>query len=179
MYRPQVPEYQVFHCVNAPSQQRGGRTLFVNTQLVLQSANKDQTELWEKITGTYIRKMDFYDSKTVSPLIVKHPYKEYYVIRYNEPHHDSKGKLINPVDIEFSNADDGMPENFYEQLQHMLYSPEHLYAHQWQDGDVVIADNHTLLHGREEFEDCSPRHIRRVQIESSPPYINPALKAYQ
>jgi len=38
MYRPQVPEYQIFHCVKAPLNTQGGRTVFTNTTLALKHA---------------------------------------------------------------------------------------------------------------------------------------------
>jgi len=85
MYRPQVPEYQIFHCVKAPLSGQGGRTTFSNTILALKHASSELKEIWDKVTGIYKRKMEFYNSKTVSPIIAKHPHRDFSVIRYNEP----------------------------------------------------------------------------------------------
>jgi alpha-ketoglutarate-dependent taurine dioxygenase len=38
------------------------------------------------------------------------------------------------------------------------------YRHQWLEGDVVIADNHVLLHGRRAFDKNAARRIRRINI---------------
>ncbi|WP_175460979.1 TauD/TfdA family dioxygenase, partial [Vibrio parahaemolyticus] len=46
----------------------------------------------------------------------------------------------------------------------------------WQQGDVVIADNFSLLHGREGFTARSARHLQRVHIQSNPVCANLALK---
>lgn len=177
MYRLQVPEYQIFHCVKAPLKQKGGRTTFSNTSLVLQNATKEMKDRWGTVKGIYKRKMEFYNSKTVSPIIVKHPFRDYPVIRYNEVHQAKNGKFVNPPDHKFEGMED--PENFHESLIQSLYSPNNYYAHEWQNGDVVIADNFTLLHGREAFESKSPRHIQRVHVLSNPPLDNIYLEEYK
>jgi L-tyrosine isonitrile desaturase/decarboxylase len=60
-------------------------------------------------------------------------------------------------------------------LREVLYDPRHLLAVSWQTGDVVVADNYSLLHGREPFISGTPRHLRRVHVLGSPPFHNPAL----
>ncbi|WP_137939077.1 TauD/TfdA family dioxygenase [Chitinivorax sp. B] len=178
MYRPQVPEYQIFQCVEAPLPGCGGRTTFSSTMLALKNAPAEHVALWKKVTGHYQRKMEFYDSRTNSPIITKHPYKDHSVIRYNEPHFKEKGDLINPVNMTFSGIPEAEVLAFHETLRQALYDPRNFYAHEWQTGDIVITDNFSLLHGREAFVSHSPRHIRRVQVLSNPPYDNPSLESY-
>jgi alpha-ketoglutarate-dependent taurine dioxygenase len=179
MYRPHVPEYQIFQCVKAPMPGQGGRTLFVNTSKLLADLPEKTRRKWQKISGHYQRRMSFYDSKTSSPLLTKHPYLERSVIRYNEPHDLRKGGLINPVQASFSGLAAQQLQDCITELNERLYDPAYCYAHDWLDGDIVIADNFSLLHGREAFVDASARHIRRVQIEASPLYKNPGLEFYQ
>ncbi|HAT8178321.1 TPA: TauD/TfdA family dioxygenase [Legionella pneumophila] len=179
MYRPHVPEYQIFHCVKAPLPGQGGRTTFSNTIIALEFASSDVKELWGKVTGTYQRKMEFYNSKTVSPIITKHPQKDFSVIRYNEPPSADKGHFVNPPDIEFTGIHYEELDFFHRSLEKALYSPDNFYAHEWQSGDIVIADNFSLLHGREGFVSKSPRHIQRVHVLSNPPFDNPGLESYE
>ncbi|CAE79341.1 TauD/TfdA family dioxygenase [Bdellovibrio bacteriovorus] len=179
MYRPQVPEYQIFHCVKAPLSGHGGRTTFSNTVLALKNASPELKAFWGKVTGIYQREMEFYKSKTVSPIITKHPKRDFSVIRYNEPPSADKGHFVNPPDLEFAGVPVGELEAFHQGLKSALYAPENFYAHEWQDGDVVITDNFTLLHGREAFTSKSPRHLQRVQVQSSPPFDNPGLESYK
>lgn len=179
MYRPQVPEYQIFHCVSAPLAGQGGRTTFSNTILALKHASPELKDLWNKVTGIYQRKMEFYNSKTVSPIITRHPHKSYSVIRYNEPPLKEKGAFLNPPDLEFVGLSHQEQEIFHHSLKKALYAPTSFYAHEWQTGDVVIADNFSLLHGREEFVSKAPRHIRRVHVLSESPFDNPGLESYQ
>ncbi|MBX9724368.1 MAG: TauD/TfdA family dioxygenase [Candidatus Obscuribacterales bacterium] len=179
MYRPQVPEYQIFHCVKAPLPGQGGATTFSNTVLALETAPSEDKELWSKVTGSYQRKMEFYNSKTLSPVITKHPQRDFAVIRYNEPPAKDKGHFVNPPILEFTGTDDKELDSFHRSLEKALYSPDNFYAHEWQNGDIVIADNFSLLHGREGFVSKSPRHIQRVHVLSNPPFDNPGLESYQ
>ncbi len=179
MYRRQIPEFQIFHCVEAPLSGQGGRTTFSNTILALKYAPSESKKLWSKVTGIYQRKMEFYNSKTVSPIINKHPYKDFSVIRYNEPPSEEKGRFVNPPVLEFTGVSLEELESFHFSLKQALYAPRNFYAHEWQAGDVVIADNFSLLHGREEFIAKSPRHLQRVHVLSDPPFDNPGLKSYQ
>jgi alpha-ketoglutarate-dependent taurine dioxygenase len=179
MYRPQVPEFQLFHCVRAPRAGQGGRTTFSNTVLALQETPAHVRELWQKVTGHYQRKMEFYDSKTVSPIVEAHPLRKFPVIRYNEPPSNGYTAFVNPPNLEFTGVSgDGLLE-FHRSLRQALYSPSCFYAHEWQEGDLVVADNFSLLHGREAFETKAPRHLRRVHVLSNPPLNNPRLVSYQ
>lgn len=179
MYRQQIPEYQIFRCVQAPLSGQGGRTTFSNTILALKHASSELKAVWSKVTGIYKRKMEFYDSKTVSPIITEHPREGFSVIRYNEPPSEDKGHFINPPDLEFTGLNKTELEMFRRNLKASLYAPTNFYAHEWQTGDVVIADNFSLLHGREEFESKAPRHIQRVHVLSDPPLNNPGLESYK
>ncbi|KTD20027.1 TauD/TfdA dioxygenase family protein [Legionella israelensis] len=179
MYRPQVPEYQIFHCAKAPLPGQGGRTTFSNTILALKYASDEIKELWSKVTGIYQRKMEFYNSKTVSPVITKHPYKDFSVIRYNEPPSQDKRHFVNPPNLEFAGLSHETLDYFHQSMKKALYSPHNFYAHEWQTGDIVIADNFSLLHGREEYVSKSSRHIQRVHVLSNPPYDNPGLEYYE
>jgi len=179
MYRPQVPEYQIFHCVKAPLVEEGGRTTFSNTILALEHLPDDLKELWSKVIGIYQRKMEFYNSKVTSAVITKHPLRDFSVIRYNEPHSEDRGNLINIPHHKFTGIESEELGLFHKTLNEELYHSRNFYAHEWQDGDVVIADNFSLLHGREKFDSASSRHIRRVQVLSDPPYDNPDLESYK
>lgn len=176
MYRPQIPEFQIFHCVEAPLSGLGGRTNFSNTILALKHASSQSKKLWNKVTGIYQRTMEFYNSKTVSLIINKHPHRDFSVIRYNEPPSADKGRFVNPPKLEFTGVSLEELDGFHHSLRQALYAPGNFYSHEWRKGDVVIADNFSLLHGREKFVSKSPRHIQRVHVLSNPPFDNPGLE---
>jgi L-tyrosine isonitrile desaturase/decarboxylase len=177
MYRPQVPELQIFHCASAPGAQDGGRTTFSNTSLLLKRAPQELIDEWSNVIGHYHRKMEFYDSKTIAPIVTEHPYRPFSVIRYCEPPHRGDDTFLNHPELEFKGARD--LDAFHDQLTHGLYDSRNFYAHQWQTGDVVISDNYTLLHGREAFTSGAPRYLRRVHILGRPALDNPHLVSHQ
>lgn len=179
MYRPQVPEMQIFHCVKAPPPELGGKTTFSNTILALKHTPTETKNLWRQVTGLYQRKMAFYHSRVRSPIITRHPYRDFEVIRYNEfPSEDDKD-FINPPQMEFTGLDSNLLNSVHTLLTNTLYHPKNFYAHEWQAGDVLIADNFSLLHGREAFISQSPRHLQRVHVLSNPPLDNPGLEFHQ
>lgn len=175
MFRKQVPETQVFHCVSAPGISNGGGTTFVNTKLILEKVSDDILDLWSKVTITYTRKMEFYDSQTIAPIITNHPEKGYPVIRYCEPPVSDDESFINHHGFDVEGISKQEVDSFVQGLKEVLYSPEFLYTHQWRTDDVVFSDNHTMLHGREPFTKGAPRHLRRVQLLGETPLDNPHL----
>lgn len=175
MYRDQVPEFQVFHCVRAPGEQDGGQTTFSNTTRVIERADLATVAQWSKVGGRYRRKMEYYDSVTVSPVVTTHPSHGAPVIRYSEPTDPNDTDFVNHPDMEFFGLPDPDLAEVHRTLRAALYDPEHLYAHAWQTGDLVIADNYTLLHGRNAFTSKAPRHLQRVHVLGNPPLDNPAL----
>ena len=178
MYRPQVPELQIFHCVSSPGVGNGGRTTFSNTALVLERASQKERDLWMRATGIYQRKMEFYDSRTTAPVITEHPVRGYPVIRYCEPPKRGDASFVNHPDYEFQGVAAGEGDELEQSLHQALYSPDNFYAHEWQEGDVVISDNYTLLHGREAFTSGAPRHLRRVHVLGTPALDNPHLVSH-
>lgn len=175
MYREQVPEIQVFQCVRAPGRSDGGETTFSDTTAVIENTDRETVGLWSRATGRYHRKMSFYDSVTTSPVVTAHPVHGAPVIRYQEPTAADDDAFVNHPDLEFSGLPDDELATMHRTLRAALYDPAHLYAHSWQTGDLVFADNHTLLHGRNAFVPGAPRHLRRVQVLGDPPLDNPGL----
>lgn len=175
MYRKQVPETQIFHCVNSPGVGNRGGTTFVNTKMILEKTPENIQKFWKKVTCVYSRKMEFYDSKTIAPIITKHPERNYSVIRYCEPPINNDESFVNHPGFEVEGISKEEVEVFIKNLNKTLYAPENLYTHQWKTGDIVFSDNHTLLHGREAFTMGAPRHIRRVQVLGKNPLKNPHL----
>ncbi|MBV9844010.1 MAG: TauD/TfdA family dioxygenase [Kutzneria sp.] len=175
MYREQIPEFQIFHCVSAPGEGNGGETVFSNTTGVLARCDPDTVTLWSKVTGIYRRKMEFYDSVTTSPIVTVHPVHGAQVIRYNEPVAAEDRDFVNHPDLEFIGVSAEELTRVHSRLKAALYDPADCYAHSWQTGDIVITDNYTLLHGRNPFTSKAPRHLRRVHVLGDPPMDNPGL----
>jgi alpha-ketoglutarate-dependent taurine dioxygenase len=155
-----VPHYIFFHCDVAPEAAHGGETLFCDTSLLLAKAPRARQEQWERITITYTtEKIVHYGGKFSSPIICSHPVNGETTLRFAEPVTD-----LNPVQLEI----DGIPETehaeFLADIHARLHDEAECYAHEWRAGDIVIADNYMLLHGRNAFLAYAERSIRRVNI---------------
>ncbi|MCB0417814.1 MAG: TauD/TfdA family dioxygenase, partial [Bdellovibrionales bacterium] len=107
MYRPEVPEIQIFHCVSAPGENAGGRTTFSNTAIAYARASETDRARWAGVRGVYERKMEFYHSKSVAPIVTKHPTRGYTVMRYCEPPKEGDSAFINHPLFSF----EGIPES--------------------------------------------------------------------
>jgi len=155
-----APHYIVFHCDVAPQPGTGGETLFCDTTRVLSEALAEQQQVWDRIKITYTtEKVVHYGGTFSSPMIATHPINGERILRYAEPVED-----LNPVRLAIHGLPDEVQSDFIKEMNERLNDKCCCYAHQWIDGDVVIADNYTLLHGRRAFETSAVRHIRRVNV---------------
>lgn len=156
-FLPRSPHYIFFHCDAAPDAQAGGETLFCDTVRLLAYA---PVELWEQVEITYTtEKIVHYGGTFSSPLLASHPTLGFQVLRYAEPVED-----LNPVQLNIEGISEEQQPTFIEDMHRRLNDESCCYAYRWESGDVVIADNHALLHGRRAFANETPRHIRRVNI---------------
>ncbi|MGH3655456.1 MAG: TauD/TfdA dioxygenase family protein [Micromonosporaceae bacterium] len=173
MFVDKIPEFQIFQCVIPPT---GGRTIFADTTLIVANAPAETRELWEGLELRYgIRKLAHYGGDVVSPLVVPHPGHGTPTMRFHEPVTGDE-HYINPPDVRF--PDHLGAERIAEisdDLRAALYDDRHMYAHEWQQGDIVVSDNYTNLHGREAYTSRCGRHLRRVHVLGDPPLANPAL----
>lgn len=155
-----VPHYIFFQCELAPPQGSGGETLFCDTIRLLKLAPSWRREVWEQTVITYTtEKIVHYGGAFTSPVISRHPVSGENVLRYAEPVTD-----LNPVQLEIHGLAPDAEKDFLEDLHRRLNDERACYQHQWQNGDIVIADNYALLHGRHAFDEKAERHIRRVNI---------------
>lgn len=176
MFVDRIPEFQIFQCIKALDEGQGGRTIFCDTTQVLDDADAPTQKLWESLTLTYrVTKESHYGGTAVSPLVVEHPARGFPTIRYLEPVSENIG-YVNRPRVTFHDVPQQRVAEIEQALRDALYEPRHCYAHEWQTGDVVVADNYTLLHGREPYASRCGRHLRRVHVLGDPPLMNPALQ---
>lgn len=176
MFVERVPEFQIFQCVSALDDEQGGRTLFCDTTRVLASTSPATRALWEGLTLTYrVAKESHYGGAATSPLVVEHPHFGFPTLRYLEPAPDSINYLNRPR-VEFHDVPAECVTEIEQTLRNALHDPHYCYPHSWVTGDVVVADNYTLLHGRESYVSKCGRHLRRIHVLGDPPLMNPALR---
>lgn len=156
-----VPHIIFFHCESAPPTNSGGETLFCHAEKLLTKLTPEERDEWRDISITYrTEKIVHYGGEFTAKLIDRHPNSNAEVLRYAEPVKD-----LNPVSLTIGESE--LPAAMLERLGLLLYHPDLCYAHRWKQGDIVLADNHSLLHGRRAMTDGQARHLRRVNIMDS------------
>ena len=176
MYKPTIPEFQLFNCLHAPAEDEGGRTTFLDTEALLAHTPREVIERWRDVSVTYrIRQVVHYGGQVCSSLLVEHPRTGKPVLRYNEPAQEGE-RFLNRHALQYHGIEPDQVLAFEQDLQARLHDPRFYYGHAWQQNDVVIADNFSLLHGREAFTARSARHLQRVHIHADPICHNTALQ---
>ena len=159
-FLPRSPHYIFFHCDVAADRQSGGETLFCDTVRLLGHAPDELRKLWDEVVITYTtEKIVHYGGTFSSPMAGLHPTLGIRVVRYAEPVND-----LNPVQLSISGISKEDQPAFIADMHSRLNDESCCHAYQWESGDIVIADNFALLHGRRAFSRQTERHIRRVNI---------------
>ncbi|WP_250623380.1 TauD/TfdA family dioxygenase [Pinirhizobacter soli] len=172
MYMPTIPEFQVFHCADAGPLNTGGETVFVDTVGLLEHAGASVRDTWRAIeTTSCIRAVSHYGGSVRSALVVEHPVHHVPTLRYSPPV-DAIPGFRNPNTVIYEGLDQASMDESIALLHRCLAHPAHRYEHAWRTGDVLIADNLALLHGRNAFVHGSKRHLQRVHIHADPVLIN-------
>ena len=152
-----TPHYIFLYCKTAPDEGAGGETVFCDAGLLLQRLTKTQRDLWNSISITYTPDKSVHGFHR--NLIGKHPVSGKPVLRYAEPIEE-----LNPLRLTVH----GLPEQdtaaFLAEMRSLLYDSGHWYLHSWRTGDVLIADNYSLLHARRSFTGGTPRHLSKINI---------------
>ena len=154
-----VPSYLVFNCIQAAPASGGGETLFCDTQKIWNESNEQERSQWRQITLHYsTEKKAHYGGHIEGPMVQAHPKTGQTILRFAEPVHTG----LNPVSLGVLGVSE--QAQFLNSMRERIYADENCYAHTWQENDILIADNHRLIHGRRAFHSGEPRHLRRIQI---------------
>lgn len=156
------PRFFLFQCLDA-TPGAGGETVFCDTTAVYRDADDELRSRWADISITYsTEKLAHYGGQVTEKLVSRHPSTGVPVLRFAEPLDPAVYK--NPV---FAAAD-GIPEDeaddFLATMSELVHRPEYCYAHDWRTHDIVIADNFSLIHGRNAFTGPTSRHLQRVEV---------------
>jgi alpha-ketoglutarate-dependent taurine dioxygenase len=156
------PRYFFFQCLDA-TPDVGGETVFSDTTAVYRDAGPELWNKWRQISITYTtEKVTHYGGEVTEQLVSQHPATAVPVLRFAEPLDPAVYK--NPVFVTVDGVENGTAEDFLTSLAERVHRPEYCYAHNWQAGDILIADNYSLIHGRNAFTGPTARHLQRVEV---------------
>ena len=155
-----VPRIIFFHCRFAPAEEAGGETVFCDTTRLIERASPEDIRTWERIGITYTtEKVVHYGGSFTAPMLQEHPVSGERILRFAEPVED-----LNPVRLDIEGIDEAKQAGFLVRMHDLLRDPSVCYVHAWRQDDIVLADNHALLHGRRPFREDATRHLRRVNV---------------
>lgn len=160
-----APRLLFFHCL-ASAEEAGGETVFVDTTRVLDRTSADTRELYGQLSFTYeTDHVAHYGGKFTAPLVDVHPRTHHAVLRFAEPVVD-----VNPVRVRAEGLDPIASANQIAALRKALAADDATLCHAWKAGDLLVADNHALLHGRRALEGApdGTRHLRRINVLDEP-----------
>lgn len=155
-----VPRFLVFNCIEAPPADAGGETLFADTHLIWKSLSPTEQDQVASSELEYVtEKLAHYGGTFRMHMLQTHPVLQTPILRYAEP----VLTKMNPVSMRTISGELSS-EAINALMEPRLYDAKFTYTHTWARGDLLVADNHSLLHARHAFLQNSPRHLRRVQI---------------
>lgn len=158
----QEPRFLLFHCIQAPDEQAGGETVFVDTETVWKSLDTDTQQRWSSYELNFTTdKIAHYGGNISRNLVNTHPETGKTILRFAEPVGED---YLNPVSVYVKEKSPLQSTAILTEISRIMRKKAHCYHHTWETGDYLIADNFSLLHGRNAFNKHSPRHLRRIQI---------------
>jgi len=158
MYRIDPPAITLFH-VMAQSKIGGDSTLVDGLRLAqrMEIEHPDELQTLCKIPARFHRELEegrHFDLQ--APIFRRDEEGMITGIRLND-------RCMAPVDADPDNS-----ELFYDALRplmKMIYSAEETITFKLKTGEMLIFNNHRLLHGRTGFDPSSGRHVRLVHVD--------------
>lgn len=156
------PRWFFFQCLDA-TPDAGGETVFCDTTAVYRDVDDATREAWSTIGLTYAtEKLAHYGGEVTEKLLAQHPVTGLPVLRFAEPLDPAVYR--NPVSVTVEGVEKGAEEQFLKEMAERLHRRKYCYDHVWQTGDILIADNFSLVHGRNAFTGPTKRHLQRVEV---------------
>lgn len=149
-----APRYLFFVCQVAPPV--GGQSVFCDTTRVLKKLSDEQRSLAAAVRVTCTSETP--PRTATFPLVGSHPEGGEPILRFAEP------APTGNVAVELEGLPEAARAGFLRELQAGLVDPAAIHEHTWQAGDMILADNMALLHGRRASADGRLRHVKRVNI---------------
>lgn len=157
---PNPPRFQYFAAVT-PSPKNTGYTLWSSSKLLFDLLPADKS-LEHLKTLTWSVKTPSFDQSVIDSmaLIVAHPTTGNPCLRYHErwPQENTR---FDPTEVAIENGD----QSVCDVLESLLHDRRVCYWHSWQEGDLVVNDNISMLHTRSSFQAGVDRELWRIHFD--------------
>ncbi|MEM7253396.1 MAG: TauD/TfdA family dioxygenase [Pseudomonadota bacterium] len=173
IYRERPASGSIFYAVEVPEQ--GGCTSWCNTVMGLNALPNNLREQLDGRTATckYGLKAqasfqrDFAEAShkaRIDELHRRTPAATHPVVLTN-PTTGERSLYLDPnKTIALNGVSEAETRPLLDEVFQYVLRDEHIYTHQWRNGDVVMWDNARLMHRREAFDETLPRLAKRTTI---------------
>jgi gamma-butyrobetaine dioxygenase len=155
-YREPVPGLQILHCLKSAD---GGESLFVDGFAVAETLRQMDADAFDQITRTKVE-FRFQDASTelstCRPLIQLHEDGSIAAVHYNS-------RSIAPLKLPADSV--AVFYRAYRRFALLLSDPRFQVRMHLNAGDLVLFDNHRVLHGRTAFSSSEPRRLQGVYLD--------------
>ena len=157
---PNPPRFQYFAAVT-PSPKNTGYTLWSSSKLLFDLLPTDKP-LDHLKSLTWSVKTASFDQSVIDsmPLIVAHPSTGRPCLKYHERWPQEKTRF-DPTEVAIENGD----QSVCDVLESLLHDRRVCYWHSWQEGDLVVNDNISMLHTRSSFQAGIDRELWRIHFD--------------
>lgn len=154
------PRYQYFTCLST-APKGDGYTLFASSRLFFQNLPAPFTlERLEKATWSMVNDGFWSAKQTGLPLVVRHTETDVPCLRWHQPWTETKFSKYY-IDIENDEAADELARV----INKLVYDYRVCLRFDWEQGDLLINDNVSMLHTRTAFAGASEREMWRIHFD--------------
>ncbi|KAL8721632.1 MAG: hypothetical protein Q9225_001721 [Loekoesia sp. 1 TL-2023] len=154
-----VPRFQYFTSIT-PCTPGDGMTLFASSQLFFQHLPAPYTlEELENLKWDCKHSSNWNNHMTDLPLVVPHPTNKKPCIRWHEPWYKWQTKF-STNEIRISNGE----QHYKDMIKEMLYDRRVCLYFNFEQGDILVADNINMMHTRTSFQAGTGRELWRIHF---------------
>ena len=166
-YIEQPPKATILHSLNIPS--AGGDTLFSNHYLAYECLpeNVKKRIAGKKALNVY----DYQNAGTVKNDNIRDDAPQFWhpIVR-THPETGRKCLFVNRLmSLKIEGLEKAESDELLETMFEAIERPEHIWAHKWKVGDLIMWDNRCSSHARQDFPAQELRLMRRLTIKGDRP----------
>ncbi|KAL9005520.1 MAG: hypothetical protein Q9188_001722 [Gyalolechia gomerana] len=159
-----VPRFQYFTSITScPDPDKDGLTLFASSQLFLQHLPSPYTlQELQSLTWDCKHSSNWSNHMTNLPLITPHPSTKKPCLRWHEPWYKWQTKFATN-EIRINDGEEGK-QHYKDLIREMLYDRRVCLYFGFRQGDILVADNISMLHTRTAFPKGTGRELWRIHF---------------
>ena len=167
-YEEKPHRASLLYAIEIPSS--GGETKFAS---LYRAYDRLPRSLKEKLEGR--RVLQIYDFSTTEPAVADERLEElmhfWQPIFVTNPDTGRRALYVNRLmSARIEGMGDGESREVLTELCDLIEAPDNVYEHSWQPGDIIVWDNLSTLHARNDWPAEERRTLRRCTVEGEKLY---------